>query len=416
MDKSLRILVVTQYFWPENMRINSLVEEFVARGHKVTVLTGVPNYPEGRVFKEYKNNSEAFSYYHGAEVIRVPMFVRGQGALRLALNYLSFFVSATIIGLHRLRGHRFDSVFVYAVSPIMVAIPAVIIGKVKSTPVFTWVLDLWPETLKSVGVIKNRYLLGGVGRVVSWVYNRTDYLLLQSKSFTENVSKYCTKHISPARLIYFPSWAEDDFIASNEGHSDLMERDDSVFTVVFAGNLGEAQDFPAILQAVEAVKSDRPVRWVIVGDGRAASWLSEQVIARKLSNVILLGRHPLDKMPALFANADALLVSLKASEVFERTVPGKVQAYLASGKPIIAMIDGEAARVVTEAGAGMVCRSGDALGLASVVSAMSILTPNQLKKMGLSGKQFYNENYSKKKLFDRLEEIFRSGSLRYNSK
>ncbi|UVE19045.1 glycosyltransferase family 4 protein [Pseudomonas sp. LS44] len=415
-DKPLKILVVTQYFWPENMRINNMVEGFVAKGHEVTVLTGLPNYPEGQVFAAYRKDPEQFSSYSGARVVRVPMLPRGRRSITLALNYLSFFTSASVLGAYKLRRQEFDSIFVYAVSPIMAAIPALVIGRLKKTPVFVWILDLWPETLSAVGIVKNKRLLALVGKLVSCIYNRTDYLLLQSKAFGDNVRKYCTKNIAPERLVYFPSWAEDDFSGDIEGPSDVLVRDDSVFTIVFAGNLGEAQDFPAILEAAETIKAELPVRWAIVGDGRVSAWLHEQVAARGLTNVLLLGRHPLERMPPLFATANALLVSLKTNEVFEKTIPGKVQAYLASGKPVIAMIDGEAARVVRESGAGMACSSGDAAALAGIVRSMVALTPEQRATMGCAGKQFYLEHFSKANLFDRLEMLFRRASLRRNEK
>lgn len=416
MSKPLKILIVSQYFWPENMRINNMVEGFVAKGHEVTVLTGLPNYPEGETFKSYLETPEQFTSYCGAHVERVPMLPRGHNSVALILNYLSFFLSASTIGTYKLRRQEFDSIFVYAVSPIMAAIPALIIGRLKKSPVFVWVLDLWPETLSAVGVINNKWLLAIVGKVVSWIYNRADYLLLQSKSFSDNVKKYCTKNIEQERMIYFPSWAEDDFVSGSVNSSEILARDDAVFTIVFAGNIGEAQDFPAIIDAIEATKSELAVRWVIVGDGRASAWLHEQVAIRNLDNVLLLGRHPLEKMPALFAIADALLVSLKTNEVFAKTIPGKVQAYLASGKPIIAMIDGEAARVINESGSGMVCKSGDATALAGIVRTMVSLTAEEREAMGHSAKQFYFENFSKTNLFDRLETLFQNSSLRRNKK
>jgi glycosyltransferase involved in cell wall biosynthesis len=415
-EKPLKILVVTQYFWPENMRINNMVEGFVAKGHEVTVLTGQPNYPEGKIYADYRRDPAQFSNYHGAQIVRVPIFARGQRSLTLALNYLSFFASASTIGSYKLRGQSFDSIFVFGVSPIMVAIPGIVLGRLKKAPAFIWILDLWPESLRAVGVIKSPRLLGWAGKVVSWIYNRADYLLLQSRSFDESVKQYCTRAISEDRLVYFPSWAEDDFSGAAPVASDLLQRDDSVFTVLFAGNIGDAQDFPAIMEAVKAVKADLPVRWVIVGDGRASQWLARHVAEHRLDNVLLLGRHPLEKMPALFAVADALLVSLKTNEVFEKTIPGKVQAYLASSKPIIAMIDGEAAKVVANSGAGMVCGSGDALGLANIVRSMGALPATERERMGLLGRRYYFEHFSKAILFDRLEVLFRKATLRRSDK
>ncbi len=411
-EVKMNILVVTQYFWPENMRINDLVRDLSEKGHEVTVLTGQPNYPEGKVYEAYRQSPADFMSYAGAKVVRVPLVSRGNSSIRLILNYLSFFSLASTLGAWKLRGKHYDSVFVYAVSPIMAAIPALVIGRLKRAPVFIWVLDLWPETLRAVGVVKHPLLLKPVGAMVSWIYNRADYLLLQSHGFFENVRSYCTKDISSERLIYFPSWAEDDFSDSAVFGSALLERDDSVFTVVFAGNLGEAQDFAAIIDAAESLKGKAPVRWVIVGDGRMSRWLAEEVSARNLDNVLLLGRHPLEEMPGLFASADALLVSLKTNDVFEKTIPGKVQAYLASGKPILGMINGEAARVIQESGAGFSCPSGDAAALAEITQRLAALDVPVRTRMGACGRQYYESNYSKPKLMARLEKLFHDATLR----
>lgn len=414
-EKPLKVLIVSQYFWPENMRINDLAAGFVERGHQITVLTGLPNYPEGKIYPEFEKKPKKYAVYERAEVVRVPILPRGRSSIRLALNYLSFFVSASVVGPLKLKNKEFDVVFVYAVSPIMAAIPAIVIGRLKRAPVFVWVLDLWPETLEAVGIVKEKRLLSVVGKGVSWIYNRTDYILLQSQGFYGSVKNYCTASIDDKRLVYFPSWAEDDFSGEVE-KSDLLEKDDSTFTIVFAGNIGESQDFPAILKAVEQIEKNASVRWVIVGDGRASSWLKTEVESRNLMNVHLLGRHPLEKMPPLFAIADALLVSLRTNEVFSKTVPGKVQAYLASGKPIIAMIDGEAARVIEESGAGMACGSGDAAGLANIVQTLANLPEEKRAQMGAKGKRFYLESFSKERLFDRLESLFRHATLRRNEK
>ena len=411
-DQKLNILVVTQYFWPENMRINDLVRDFSEKGHHVTVLTGLPNYPEGGIYSEYRAAPKNFSEYTGAKVVRVPLMPRGKRSVSLILNYASFFIAASVLGPWKLRAERYDAVFVYAVSPIMAAIPALVIGRIKRVPVFIWVLDLWPETLRAVGAVHNPKLLGCVGRVVSWIYNRADYLLLQSHGFLENVKKYCTKGIAAERLVYFPSWAEDDFSSATPPASSLLERDETVFTVLFAGNLGEAQDFPAVIDAAHALVGKVPVRWVIVGDGRMSEWLADQVKSRQLDNVLLLGRHPLEEMPALFACADALLVSLKTNDVFEKTIPGKVQAYLASGKPILGMINGEAARVIDESGAGLSCPSGDAVALARITLELVTTDADQRANMGKFGREYYLSNYSKPTLLARLEQLFRDATLR----
>ncbi|MEW5715686.1 glycosyltransferase family 4 protein [Pseudomonas sp. SB113] len=415
-DNKLSILVVTQYFWPENMRINDLVRDLSERGHSVTVLTGLPNYPEGAVDARYSVDPESFMAYSGAKIVRVPLVPRGKRSISLIMNYLSFFTAASTIGAWKLRAEKYDAVFVYAVSPVMVAIPALLIGRMKKAPVFIWVLDLWPETLRAVGVLRHPSLLAVVGKMVSWIYNRADYLLLQSHGFLDNVKRYCTKDIAPERLVYFPSWAEDDFSGVTSPTSSLLARDDQLFTVLFAGNLGEAQDFPAVIEAARALKGKVAVRWVIVGDGRMSDWLATKVKSHQLDNVLLLGRHPLEDMPALFASADALLVSLKTNDVFEKTIPGKVQAYLASGKPILGMINGEAARVINESGSGLSCPSGDAAALTRITLELATMSAKQLERMGAAGREYYLEHYSKPTLLARLEQLFRGATLRKGRK
>lgn len=411
-NRKLSILIVTQYFWPENMRINDLVKAFIAKGHEVTVLTGKPNYPEGRVFKEFSEAPEKFSNYCGATVVRIPMVARGKTNITLSLNYISFFLSATLFGYLRLRNKKFDSIFVFAASPIFTAIPAIVIGFLKKAVVFVWVLDLWPESLSAVGVVQNKMILKFVGKVVSWIYNRTDYILMQSRDFQNSVMRYCTKAISHSRLIYFPNWAEEVFLNLPKAGSGPLKVDDNTFTILFAGNLGECQDLPSVLNAVEKLAGVVPVRWVFVGDGRMSGWLQEQVSIKGLSNVMILGRHPLEAMPSFFASADALFVSLKVNEVFEKTIPGKVQAYLAAGRPIIAMLDGEGRRVIEESRAGFACRSGDVDALVRMVSSAARMPSHEWEDMGKNGRRYYLENFSREKLFDRLELMFLEGSMR----
>jgi len=411
-DNRLRVLLVTQYFWPENMRINDMVRYFTEQGHEVTVLTGLPNYPEGDVYPAYREKPEDYQAYYGAEVIRVPLVPRGARKVTLALNYLSFFISASTVGVYKLKGRKFDAIFMNAVSPIMAAIPAIVIGRLKRTPVFVWVLDLWPESLSFVGVVKNPKLIALVGKVVAWIYNRTDYLLVQSHAFVEDVKKYCTRQMPEQRLIYFPSWAEDDFSAPVSAQSTLITRQADVFTIVYAGNLGETQGFPSILDAAEKLRDQVAVRWVIVGDGRMGNWIAEQVALRQLDNVLLLGRHPLEAMPALFAQADALLVSLKTNEIIAKTIPGKVQTYLASGRPLIGAVDGEAARVIRESGAGLACPSGDGEALSRIVLELASENEARREEMGRRGRVYYEQNFSRTKLMKKLEAMMRAATLR----
>ena len=287
----MRLLVVSQYFWPENFRINDLVAEMVLRGHEVTVLTGIPNYPEGVVNSEFRAGPQRFSVWAGARIVRVPMFARGQGTLRLLLNYLSFVVSASTLGVIKLRGQHFDAIFVYQLSPVTSALPAVLLRAIKRVPMAMWVLDLWPETLSAVGVIRSKRILAMVGRLVSFIYKHCDLILAQSNSFVSAIKQYAGVG---QRVEYFPSWAESIFLTKEtEGVVDIPVVPNS-FNVMFAGNIGDAQDFPSILKAAE-ILSDRPeIRWLIVGDGRVATWVATEIERRGLTGkVIMLGRFPL---------------------------------------------------------------------------------------------------------------------------
>lgn len=399
----MRILVVSQYFWPENFRINDLVKEWGRRGHQVTVLTGMPNYPAGKVFDAYLDQPDSFAQYEGARVVRVPMLPRGTGGFRLILNYLSFVVGGTIWGLWRLRGLKADVIFVFEPSPVTVGLPAVWLGKIKKAPVVFWALDLWPETLSAVGVVRSPKVLAGVGHMVRFIYNRCTLVLGQSRGFLGSIAKYCH---DKSKIRYFPSWAEDVFTGGNVKSAAEVPEMVNGFTVVFAGNIAEAQDMPAVLDAVEQLKNNDEIRWVIVGDGRKSDWLQSEVITRGLNKQVLLpGRFPVERMPSFYAHADALLVSLKRDPVFSMTIPGKVQSYLMAGIPLLGMLDGEGAAVIRDAQAGLTCDAGDSTGLANAVLALAAMPPEDRKQLGLNGRKYAEQEFGRTELMDRLDVL-----------
>jgi glycosyltransferase involved in cell wall biosynthesis len=401
----MRILVVTQYFWPENFRINDLVVELVRRGHVVTVLTGLPNYPGGTLFPEFAADRASFARLAGAEILRVPLILRGRGrGFRLIANYLSFAASAAVLGAWRLTGREFDAIFVYEPSPITVGLPAILLGRLKRAPVTLWVLDLWPETLAALGVVQAPWALRLVSRLVRFIYDRCALVLVQSRAFVPAVLRHSGRADAGERTRYFPSWSEDlGRDASVPTAPEVPWRPD-LFTIVFAGNVGEAQDFPTIIGAAERLKDDARVRWIIVGDGRMSRWVEEEVARRGLqSRVLLLGRFPLERMPSFFAHANALLVSLRADPVFALTIPGKIQSYLQAGIPIVAMLDGEGARIVEESGAGVTCRSGDSDGLASAVRSVAGMDREERSVMGVRGANYAAREFDRNDLISRLE-------------
>jgi colanic acid biosynthesis glycosyl transferase WcaI len=385
----LRVLVVSQVFWPESFRINDLAVELSVRGHDVTVLTGVPNYPEGRVFHEFAKNPRAFSALKGVEIVRVPIVTRGSSRLRLLLNYLTFAVSAATIGAWKLRGRRFEAIFVFEPSPVTVGIPAVVLRAIKEAPIAFWVLDLWPETLEAVGAVRSPFGLRMVGRLVSFIYARCDLILAQSKSFIPSIAKYCKPN---ARIAYFPSWAAEVPLLPG------------AFNVMFAGNIGVAQDFPTILAAAEQLKDRRGIRWLVVGDGRMGDWVREEIARRGLQDtVLMLGRYPVERMPSFYAHADALLVSLRDEPIFAMTIPGKLQSYLAAGIPVIAMLNGEGAAVVERHRCGLTCRAGDADGLAAAVLKLAASSAEERMRMGENGRRGSEQEFDRTRLMTQLE-------------
>lgn len=402
----MNVLVVSQYFWPEDFRINELVSELVRRGHAVTVLTGKPNYPDGEVLPAFTAHPKRYSTYRGARVLRVPMLSRRCGPVHLLLNYVSFAASATVYGIVALRHEEFDAIFVFEPSPVTVGLPAITLRALRGWPVAFWVLDQWPETLAAVGAIGSPRMLAWAGKLTSFIYRRCDIVLTQSKGLVDVARRYAGKS---TRILYFPNWAESEYLAQREAPAAEVPDTGHEFSVLFAGNIGESQDFGAILDAAESLRSDTLIRWLIVGDGRAAPWVRDEVARRGLSDrFLLLGRFPQERMPSFFQHADCVLVSLKADPVFAMTVPGKIQSYLAFGLPILGMLDGEGARIIEDAGAGYTCPAGDSRGLAANVSRMASSPVSERKAMGERGAAYARREFDKDLLITRLEDALQS--------
>lgn len=398
----MRLLIVSQYFWPENFRINDLASELVHRGHDVTVLTGLPNYPGGSVFEDFLNNSSEFSNFKNIKIVRVPLVPRGRGSVRLLLNYLSFAISACIFGPWKLRGRKFDVVLTCQLSPVTVGLPGAFLAWIKHVPMAMWVLDLWPDTLKAIGVVNSSRILKIIGKLVSFIYKRCDLILAQSQSFIPKIKQLADKNTP---VLYFPSWAEDVF--KNDKPIPAVEVPDKVgsFTVMFAGNVGEAQDFECILSAAALLKQRSHIRWLIVGDGRMSNWVKSQIALRGLeAHVLLLGRYPVERMPDFFAKADAMLVTLADQEIFSMTIPGKLQSYLAAGMPVIAALNGEGADVVRLAKAGLTCPAGNASELASRVLQMAELPESERKIMGRNGQEFSRQAFDRQMIVEMAEQ------------
>lgn len=390
----MRVLVVTQYFWPENFRITEVVQALQDEGCEVLVLTGQPNYPEGAVFEGYSWWSIGVEQHDAMTILRVPLAPRGRGSpLRLICNYVSFVLFAALFGPWLLRGRRIDTVLIFAVSPILQVIPAIWLGRLKKASLVTWVQDLWPESLRDTGFVRNEKLLGAVSHMVRWIYRKSDLLLVQSQAFIEPVGKMAGN--TPVR--YHPN--PGDFAFANiatEGECPVVF--EPGFNVVFAGNLGTVQALETIIGAAELLRDEKDITLLLVGSGSRSEWLKQETSRLRLANLRLPGRFPLAAMPSIMARASALLVSLVRSPTMARTVPSKVQAYLAAGKPIVGSLDGEGARVILDAGAGVVCSAEDSSALAEAIRNLRNEPPDVLERMGKSARSYYECNFEPRSL------------------
>jgi colanic acid biosynthesis glycosyl transferase WcaI len=400
----LQICVTTQYFWPESFRINDLVQALDAKGHQIRVLTGQPNYPDGVIKPGYRSLRPRWSRALGGEVLRVPIVARGNGSGgRLAANYLSFALSASLFGLASLR-RPVDVVLAYEPSPVTVAVPALLLARRLKVPAVMWVQDLWPETLFATARISERWsrLAAAMTRKL---HRSMDRLLVQSQAFIEPL---IAQGVSPDKIAYLPNWAEDDF-RPVEVLPSAPERADmpSGFVVMFAGNLGAAQGLEVLLGAAHHLRDLRDIHWAVLGDGRQAGWFRAEIEKRNLVNVHMLGQRSQESMPTWFGLADALLVTLSPGSVYELTVPSKLQAYLACGKPILASLDGEAARIIQAACAGLATPAGNARALADATLKLYRMSAHERAAMGRQGREYSERNFDRQMLIDRLESVLK---------
>ncbi|WP_374035592.1 glycosyltransferase family 4 protein [Bdellovibrio bacteriovorus] len=401
----MNILVVTQYFFPETFIINDLVVEMKKQGHKVTVLTGKPNYPEGNLFPGFKSGGIQHDLYDGdVEVVRVPLRPRGKGgAKNLALNYLSFVFAASFSGPWLLRKKKCDVVFVFGTSPITVAFPAILLKWIKRVPMALWVQDLWPQSLVVTKFVRNKFLLKLVEMMVWFIYKCTDLLLVQSKTFIEPVREI----VPDARPLYYPNSFKRMEVSSEVSLSgSVMRTLEDSFSVVFAGNIGKAQSVETIVEAAKLLKNVPDIKIVFVGSGSMLSWIQEQKILHGLDNVDCLGRFDISYIPLIYSKADALLLTLNSDDILQYTLPWKTQSYMAAGKPIIGAIDGEGARVIAESNCGLAGPAENAVVLADNIRRLHAMSEEQRGVLGKNGMDYYEKNFEMGTQVKRLVQLF----------
>jgi len=398
----MKVLIVTQYFWPETFRINEICEGLTERGHEIDVLTGKPNYPEGRYYSGYRGWGCQRETRFGANIFRVPLISHGKkSGIRLSLNYLSFIISGVLFAPWELRKRNYDLIFF--VSPMPQAIPALFLGWLKKCPVVIWVQDLWPESLEATGYLRNKRLLAWVGKLIRYIYLHTDLILIQCRAFESHVAE-----LAPGKPIeYYPNSVGGIFSLPSKDPLPVIPGLEEGFSIMFAGNIGKGQAVEVIVEAASLLKDYPDIRFVILGHGSQREWMQQQAREKGLSNIYLPGRYPMETMPGLMQKASVLLVSLADQPIFAATVPNKVQAYMAAGRPILASLNGEGARLVMESNTGLAVPAEDAKALADAVLHLYNMADEDREKMGANGRQYYNDHFDHNQLVDQLIEHFR---------
>ena len=412
-DLKPHILVISQYFHPETFRINDMAREWVKRGYKVTVLTGIPNYPMGKYFEGYDKKHRTRENWNGVDIIRIPLIARGNSrnkvlnAVGMTANYFSFVKSGKRwVKSKEAAELKPDYIYTFEVSPMTQALIGVWYKKRYHIPHYLYVTDLWPENVESVTGIHSKVIIYPIQKMVDYIYRNTDHIFTCSKSFIPRIE---SRGIEKSKIEYWPQYAED-FYKPMKPEGDLIPRDD-VLNFIFAGSVGYAQGIGILVRAAETLKrEDKRVRFVIIGDGRYLDVLLGKIKEAEVSDYFLfIPRKPAEEIPKYLAYADALLITLSKNDVFSITLPAKVQSCFACGKPIIVSADGEAQMAVEEAKAGLYSDAEDLDGFVQNIRAFIKTQQSERDKMGINALNYARENFDKIRQMDKLDEAFARG-------
>lgn len=395
-----KVLFITNYFYPETFRGNDIAFNLANEGYEVTVLTNIPNYPEGHFFKGYNLFKKRKEIFKGVKIIRVPIIPRGAGGkFKMILNYISGLFFLSLYACHYAIWHKFDIIFVQQLSPVFIGLPAILVKKIQKTPIYYWLLDLWPESL-SAGGIKNPTIISYVDTITRYIYKHCDRILISSISFKKVL---CSRGVHQDKIIYFPNWCEDSITS---GEIKQIPKLPAGFRIMFAGNLGEAQNFDNLLQVILRLKDISSLKWIILGDGRKRECIETFIKENDLTkNVFLLGRYDISYMASFFNQADILLVSLKNEFAFNSTLPAKIQAYMASAKPILAMMNGEGQYIIKEANCGFCADADDINSMVSIIENLFKIPKNELTELGKNGYKYYETHFKKAICMQNLYKI-----------
>lgn len=388
----MKILVVCQYYFPEQFRINDICEQLVSKGHSVTVLTGLPNYPKGKIPIEYKWFKRRKEEINGVKVFRSYEIARGKSVLKLILNYLSYMISASIKIIFTKKD--FDIIFVYQLSPITMAIPAIVAKKITKKPIYLYSCDIWPESIKNIISNENSIVFRLLFKISSYIYKQCDGIGITSSPFFNYFNKV---HLIPMdKLSYIPQHAEEIFLSINK------PVDNGIIDFVFMGNIGLAQDIDCILNAVYLIKNDYKFKVHFVGDGSYLEQCKVVVHEKKLTNYIVFhGQHPTEDMSKYYLFADACLLTLKGGNFVSQTIPSKLQGYMAAGRTVLGAINGAAQEVIKESQCGESVKAGDYYALAKLMSDF-IENPDKYKEKGENGRKYFVKNFTIERYMEKL--------------
>lgn len=395
------ILVISQYFYPENFRINDMCKEWVKRGYEVTVVTGIPNYPQGKFFDGYGLFKKRKEDYEGVHVIRLPILSRGKGSVRLALNYFSFVVSGFFWKMF--TKVKADKVFIFEVSPMTQALVGVWYAKRRKIPCSIYVTDLWPESVEIVLDLHNKLILGPIGKMVDYVYKNCDRIFTSSQTF---IDKIASRNVPKEKLEFWPQYAEDFYQKVEKKASEIPQ--DGELNLLFAGNLGYAQGLNILTEAAKILKDKNEfVRFNLVGNGRYEAVLKENIVKENVDEYFnFINRRPPEEIPEYIAASDVALIILSRSEIFAMTIPAKTQSCLACGIPIIVSADGEVQEVIKEANCGFGSDAEDVDGFVNNIIRMKNVSLEERELFAKNALKYSKEKFAKKDLMDRMEDYF----------
>lgn len=386
----MKILVVCQHYWPEPYPLQDVCEELVRRGHQVDLITGVPNYPLGKIYPGYRGGQNRSQVYNGVRIHRTFTIGRRNNVVFRFLNYFSFAISSVLYA--RRMQEEFDVVFTNQTSPVMMSGGALAYGKKHGKKVVLYCMDLWPASLAAGGIQKDSLIYRVFSRISRMIYRGADRILITSGMFRDYLRREFG--IADEKIGYHPQYTELNF-------PKISPPEKSTVDLMFAGNVGAAQSIPTILRAAKLLEKRQDLRWHILGDGSALEASRKLAEELGLTNVIFHGRKPQAQMPEYFAMADAMLVTLTADPLISLTLPGKVQSYMAAWKPIIGAADGEIPRTIEKSGCGFCAPAEDAAGLAAAVQ--EFLDYPDKEALGENARRYYLEHFSRTRFMDNLE-------------